>query len=282
MGKQVKIIYDLPGQMCNCLWSYLEFVSWAVLTDSKVYILRWDDSIRFFDNLRFTPPTYVRFPFYELYLACGSKIRHKQMIDRICTSAPAMYFFKSKVAKKLGFVDGWSNRESDYYFPQVRNLVRTIFKPNEDIVCKINELFRSKSSDVTIGVHIRRGDYSSWRDGIYYYSHSEYAEFMRQLVRLFNGKKVSFFLASNESVPDFIYEEFEILRSHDVSAPADLYGLMCCDLIVGPPSTFSKWAALMSGKPYHILYKNNEIIDSLDSFSTLQSHTKFSNGLKIW
>ena len=63
-----------------------------------------------------------------------------------------------------------------------------------------------QSADIIIGVHIRRGDYATWNDGRFFYELGEYHQFMLLVQQLYSGKRVAFFISSNE---DFALDIFE-------------------------------------------------------------------------
>lgn len=63
------------------------------------------------------------------------------------------------------------------------------------------------------------------------------------------------------------------------SAAMDLYSLSRCDYIIGPPSSFSRWASLMGHIPiYQIWNKNEEITEK--SFSPLRFLDEREDGLR--
>jgi hypothetical protein len=56
------------------------------------------------------------------------------------------------------------------------------------------------------------------------------------------GKSCAFFICSNEAIDPDSFKDFLALsgQRHFI---VDLYSLAACDVIIGPPSTFSQWAA---------------------------------------
>src|SRR5207253_5956455 len=57
-----------------------------------------------------------------------------------------------------------------------------------------------KECDVLVGVHARRGDYKTFMRGMYYYDDADYGNFLKQVSKLFPGKKVTYLICSNEDV----------------------------------------------------------------------------------
>jgi len=106
-----------------------------------------------------------------------------------------------------------------------------------------------KLADVLIGVHIRRGDYATFADGKWYYTDKQYAEKMHQVVTAYQEKGMScaFFVCSNEPLDANQYQGLT-LAYKERHFMVDLYALAACDAIIGPPSTFSQWAAFYGDK----------------------------------
>lgn len=105
-----------------------------------------------------------------------------------------------------------------------------------------------KDAAVLVGVHIRRGDYKQ-ACAQWYFDDSTYLQFMRDFQLSIQGP-VKFILVSNEPID----VEFFIRSGVDVvdasgKAQEDIVTLSLCDYIMGPPSTFSWWAAYYGGKP---------------------------------
>jgi hypothetical protein len=132
-----------------------------------------------------------------------------------------------------------------------------------------------------VGVHIRKGDYANFKNGIYFFTNETYLEKMKTIVDLFKDKKVGFLLCSNEAVD---LSAFQGLTTFNSSGQfiEDIYSLAQCDCIIGPPSTFSKWACFYGQVPlcsftkdqqiqpddFTLIYSTNPTIFSKASFSS--------------
>jgi hypothetical protein len=129
-----------------------------------------------------------------------------------------------------------------------RDILVTMFKPKKFIREAVSNNFRSLSAQkITIGVHIRRGDYISFQNGRYFFSHELYNSLMLRFEDIYGSNNVQFLICSNESVPDYLLE-YKSRVFLNGSTMEDLYTLAQCDIIVGPPSTFSEWASFYGSK----------------------------------
>jgi len=116
-----------------------------------------------------------------------------------------------------------------------------------------------RNAGIVIGVHIRQGDYRGWKGGKFFYPVERYAAWMNDLVAQFPGRKVSFFVCSDEPRNA---EEFPGLTvGFGAKSPVtDLFALARCDYIVGTKSTFSQWASFYGEKPLlHLLDGNASV-----------------------
>lgn len=85
--------------------------------------------------------------------------------------------------------------------------------------------------------------------GKYYFSDDEYLRFMRDAERSF-GKPMRFVVVSNEPVNCAYFASHGVsVADASASAPEDVVTLSECDYIMGPRSTFSKFAAYYGDKP---------------------------------
>jgi hypothetical protein len=109
-----------------------------------------------------------------------------------------------------------------------------------------------------VGIHIRRGDYVRYREGQWFFDNATYRRLIVHLQSLFPGETVGFIVATNEPFPA---DDFASLPTH--AGPGhfalDMYALAGCDLIAGPPSTFSGWASFVGNRPVYFLTDKDKL-----------------------
>jgi hypothetical protein len=136
--------------------------------------------------------------------------------------------------------------------------------------------------DMVVGVHIRQGDYATWNDGHFFYELEEYHQFMLRVQKLYEGKRVGFFISSNEDFSLDIFEGCNCRRfgKEPSGAILDLYTLSICDRIIGPFSSYSRWASFIGRVPLCFLEtKDQQFTD--ESFSRITDYFHFENGKEI-
>lgn len=135
--------------------------------------------------------------------------------------------------------------------------VKEYFTPISEIQNHVEHIYEQikLNAGITIGVHIRRGDYSEFANGKYLYSLNQYYEKMFELKQSLNDKRLTFIVCSNEDVDLSYFKTLPVVKGpgHLVK---DMYLLAKCDYIMGPPSTYALWASFYGNKP---LYQIKEI-----------------------
>ena len=175
--------------------------------------------------------------FYDLFLKYRSEIVELFRIDE-CYTQP--------VREKMNVND---NVEGQRLLPQSLRPVSLDLRPK---------------SQISLGVHIRRGDYATWQDGRYFFNDKVYANYINRFAAMHPDQTVDVFLSTNDA--QVTAEHYQALcpkvRIHHLkgSAPEDLFMLSECDYLIGPPSTFSLVAAMYRDIP---LYR----MDSADADS---------------
>lgn len=275
----MRIICDAPGQTCNRLWTYVASVAQCIAERKKMVILFYDWTIEDFPNLLHCP--FIYFPLYhKWYLERGNgwnnykgltwKVTHDEKWDRIF--------------KLFGCTKGWSTRTDTRYLAQTKKELQRIFRPKDSIMNKAEEIIGKikQTSDIVVGVHIRRGDYATWNDGRFYYELEDYHRFMLRVKELYQGQRVSFFISSNEDFELDIFTDCDCLRfdKEPSGAILDLYSLSVCDLIMGPVSSYSRWASFIGEVPLCFLETKDQIFTK-DSFSKIIDFFHFENGREL-
>lgn len=192
-----------------------------------------------------------------------TEIHFHSYIERYDISDP---IFLSFAKKNMVWIEGWLFIDKTSLLKH-SEAIRRIFKPNENYINNVTISVKAKfvNFGIVIGIHLRKGDYAHYRNGVWYYSNEEYKSFMSQLALLpvFKNKRIAFVLCSNENIDVNDFEGYNIIlaTNHFIE---DLYTLSICDYIVGPPSTFSSWASFMGKKPLFHIEDKNKIISEND------------------
>ena len=275
----MRIICDAPGQTCNRLWTYAASVAQCIAERKKMVILFYDWTIEDFPNLLHCP--FIYFPLYhKWYLERGNgwnnykgltwKVTHDEKWD--------------KIFKLFGCTKGWSTRTDTRYLAQTKKELQRIFRPKDSIINKAEGLIGKikQTSDIVVGVHIRRGDYATWHDGRFFYELKDYLQFMLRVKELYQEQRVSFFISSNEDFELDIFTDCDCHRFGQESSGAilDLYSLSICDLIIGPVSSFSRWASFIGEVPLCFLETKDQKFTK-DSFSKIIDFFHFENGKEL-
>ena len=136
-------------------------------------------------------------------------------------------------------------------------------------------------SDIVVGVHIRRGDYATWNDGRFFYELEDYHQFMLNVKELYKDRKVSFFISSNENFSLDIFNGCHCCRfgQEPSGAILDLYTLSLCDRIIGPFSSYSRWASFIGEIPLCFLEVKNQQFSESD-FSKIVDYFHF-DGVRV-
>jgi hypothetical protein len=117
-------------------------------------------------------------------------------------------------------------------------------KPNYSLLNAIKDASLINSQLHKVGLHIRRGDYSRWENGRYYFDDFFWIE------------KINFHLARGVAVWIFSNDDLDEIKSQFVNSPSvffssgdfveDFLKIQLMDEVFGPPSTFTSFACKLS------------------------------------
>lgn len=286
------ILNKNPGRLCNSLWAILPFITLHLNSDETVLIKHFSayydlfENLSLFANIQFDPIPFTKTHcLYNKALSISSKFLPPFVLNRfdLCTDK---YYWEtlpqrsSKKKSRILFVS------VDYPKATIANTrfhqqLQDLFRPKRHYIEKVKGvIYKQKSkADLLIGVHIRRGDYTVFKAGTYWFDDPTYCHYMTELEELFraSGQKVAFLLCSDEPVQLRNYKPINCFCIEEAEAIEDLYALSLCDYIIGPPSTFSMWASFYGQVPLRILKSSEEKV-TLDQFSTIISQDRFENG----
>jgi hypothetical protein len=174
------------------------------------------------------------------------------------TAIPELAALLNKVGAPLILLDGWGLRDNAN-LKLYRDRVLADLAPTDEVRAAADEFVetqrailtragKSRAEQKLIGLHIRRGDYEAWQNGRYFFSWERYAEVAREIVQFYGRDSTRLAICASERPPHGFCADLPHAVS-DGDLFVDQQILMRCDAIVGPPSTFSGWAAYVSGRP---------------------------------
>lgn len=268
------IIAAKSGQLGNRLLLFANFIAWA--TDHNLTVLNpaFEEYAEFFTGtasdllccyppLYFTPPAnrFLRSKYYKFinYLAGRKLLKIKEI-----TRKEAFSWSKNPETEKLDrasiicfkgwlFRDGWFVED----LPKLREYaapIRSYFTPVEPYKINVNNLMSNlkNRADIIIGIHIRQGDYERHQNGRYFYTSDRYIEVMKGAIEVFSGKNIKFLICSNVKQDLDLFKHFNCVfgSGHFIE---DMYALSECDCIIGPPSSYTMWAAFYGEKPLYMM-----------------------------
>ena len=85
-------------------------------------------------------------------------------------------------------------------------------------------------------------------DGRYFYDLESYLASMKSVAAIFSPRRVAFLICSDEALNLSSVDNLSLTTSA-MGPVQDLWALSRCDLVMGPPSTFSTWAAFLGKVP---------------------------------
>lgn len=188
---------------------------------------------------------------------------------------------ENQLLKRRNIVaQGWYARWYDLFLKYKQEILE-LFQFDEEVKKIPNTILQGvPSNNIRLGVHIRRGDYRTFHDGIYYFNDEQYVQFIQQFLSLHKEKKVSIFICGNyPEIDEKVY--LDAFPNLSITFPKgnpgqDLYLLSQCDWLMGPPSTFSLVASMYRETPLYWIESANATISdaSFDHFDNLFRNIK--------
>ena len=239
------------SQMCNNLLQFAHVYAWGREHGRQVMSMRFSYKYPYF---KITHSKYVSFPLYVLAKALAA-VKLLPTASFKHDDCDPVALEQKMLRRRHIVVSGWYVHYYDLFL-KYRDEIVDLFT----IDPQFTEPVREKMKDwkgIKLGVHIRRGDYAVWKDGIYCYDDATYADRIRQFARLMPGKDICVCLSTNDR--EVTAERFKtLIGSADGhvevhllggNAVEDLFMLSECDYIIGPPSTYSLVAAMYRDIP---------------------------------
>lgn len=158
---------------------------------------------------------------------------------------------------KTMLVDGWSVHFCDLFQKHLAEIKELFaFLPQVEQEAQLRMMpWLTREGCICLGIHIRRGDYTRFLGGRFYYDDATMQRLIREFCRLFPEKTVAVFVCGNDDqlnqdsyrrvVPEarFVFPQG--------NPGEDLCLLSHCDYLIGAPSTFSLVASMYRDLPIY-------------------------------
>ncbi len=290
------LVLGKPGQLGNRLFVFANFIAFSAEHGVSVSDLAFDDYANSFAGPQYDllcrhprrynvrPPTLLRRLLYSgayrlvraSRAAMPGSVPHVNLAD-IWNDAQDLAdpeFVELALRSRLLIAEGWLFHYSAG-LKRHKATIRRFLTPIADIARGTDRLLMSlrQKAEVVIGIHVRRGDYSSFLNGRYFYDLEAYGRWIDQAQKLFPDQNVAFLIASDEGVR-MAFDGNENIFHCAGEAVADTYSLSKCDYLIGPPSTFSMWASYYGDVPLCMVTRPDQRLDRA-SFRVVESQMDF-------
>lgn len=247
------------SQMCNNLLQYAHVYAWGREHGRKVISMRFSYKYQFF-HICHTSLTGFGWYLLAKYAAAIGLLPTASFKHSDCDREALE---RKMLRHRHIVVSGWNARWYDLflkYRQEIVDLFTLDEKFTDPVKAKMQEVESPSSlplppSTLRLGVHIRRGDYAQWKDGIYCYDDEVYVRHINRFAEQHQDKTVHVYLSTNDSqvMAEHFQQRCPQVRIHHLqgSAPEDLFMLSECDCLIGPPSTFSLVAAMYRDLPLY-------------------------------
>jgi len=266
------VVAKKVGRLANRILLFAHFIAAATEHGFKVVNPAFDSYARYFPAT--SRDLFCRFPaagpmpslgvtgrslFYHVTLASANalhvlkqhgrdvgliRLRRDQVLD---LDGPG--FLAAMDRYKVVFVQDWFFR-SEFGCEKHGDVIRSFFTPFEHHLDRVKSVLEPVryAERFVVGVHVRQDDYAEFKGGQFLFSHRQYREVMEQVLSIFPNKSVAFLVCSDAVIPTGAFDGLEVIygSGHELE---DLYALAACDLLLGPPSTYSKWASFYGKVP---------------------------------
>lgn len=266
------------GQMCNNILQYAHVYAWARENHRHCMSMRFAYKYQFFKICNSKN--------HNLFMYLVGKYSAKYKILPTVTYGLIETNTKEKEDFTLShhnlIIEGWGVRHYDLFLKYKPEILE-LFDFKDEIHHKVNKIISTTSNEDTIkiGVHIRRGDYQTFFNGIYYFYDYSFIHYIRQTMNLFPDKRFTIYICSNDTNLKKDYYIKGLSNAQVVfpngNAGEDLCLLSKCDYLIGPPSSYSLIASMYGKAKLHWMVEDMGTI-YITSFKTFEDlFTTFDN-----
>lgn len=237
---EIIIILEKYGGYCNRLFQSLHYHAYAIehsqifLNPSMLGLLRFDnDYFYLFDKFRntilFLLAKIIKMIFKnnEINLLIGKKYRIKIESGWVFRADDLTEKHYQVLKKNYQFKNYEGKKKAKY--------IKSFLKKEKE------------KGKFLVGFHLRKGDYKYWNKGRFFFDDNFYIEAIFKIKKsLIKENKDPYIIGVSD-------EKINLINGIDFYIKGawkdDQWALQNCDLIIGPPSTFTMWASFISEIP---------------------------------
>ncbi len=232
------------GQMCNNILQYAHAYVWGKANNIPVVSMRFSYKYRYFRLCDYSRHWWGMYLYAKMLIKSGGM--KCLFLDDPADVTPEV-LEELKKTRQIA-VDGWHFRFPELFLAN-KEEIKDMFAIKPKCLRRIAPYMEEKlkNADLSLAVHIRRGDYKKWMGGKYFFPDEVYMDYIRQFVAFFPQRKITVFICTNDRELD-INEYRKELGTEHVYLPKgnsieDLYVLSRCNYVIGVKSTFSLMAS---------------------------------------
>jgi hypothetical protein len=282
----VIVINQNYGQLGNRLFLYAHFLAYGIENNRKVIYPGFSERLESFPNLKkmsiknkffgnicsksLDNFIYIFFRrFFHAYSKPMRSLEHLTgrsfhiRLDPLQESFYPEFGMGLKVPNGLCFFEGWAFRVHEA-FRKHAEMIRTIFQFDNSTLEVAQHFLKNFYDGLKVGIHVRRGDYASAAPQ-WVYSNRYWIEAISR-IQSNTDQKIYFIIVSDDSALKIDIDGVHRFYGNDIH---DMALLSKCDFVMGPPSTFNRWAAFVGDKPHFCSWNAGEI-PTLDCFQKFQ------------
>jgi glycosyl transferase family 11 len=289
------ILFNKSGQLCNRLFNIGAFISNARELNHGITCLGFEEYYDLFEPINeTTQPYHIKFITKDQSFKQNSFEWQRRIVSKLPRMAALLDIsfydkkgdlntpsFEKALNHRVCYVVGWPYWDVDRFIKHTP-FIKKVFRPKKvytDKVMAFLQPLKEKYTDI-VGVHVRRGDYKEYKNGIYYFDDVFYKEKIIEMDRQLKeaGRNPLFIICSNEK--NNIENNFGAsLMVSSFNAMEDLVLLSNCNYIFGPPSSFSMWASFYGNVP--AIWLSDEMKLMPEDFSPFIAPNTHANGKHI-
>ena len=286
--KKAIILKHGGGELANQLWNHVSIYAYCLEKNFECENYSFFEYAHFFDippiknkiiySLFFRPfrnyvgrrsSFHTRFfrTLYKAYVFFVYVRKQGSIISSINSTNTPFYLPPSHLPKEslldteknnhTLYFDGWLFRNPDG-IQKYRDKIIRYFTPKEFVRAKVQSVILPLRKRFThiVGVHIRHGDYITFKDGRYFLETSRVFEILKEYLNE-SGKQAEETVFVVTSDGDIAIDDFPGLNTIPVrgNAVEDLFTLGATDIIIGSDSSYGNLAAYFGNIPHIVMTK---------------------------